>query len=227
MKIGEKKDVNVRFPDNYQAEALKGKDAVFAITLNSLQGRELPEVDDEFIKNATGSETLDAYKAKVRERLEAQAKRRSTDDTENSILNAVAATAEAEIPQAMIDREIDGLIQKFEVQLMYQGLKLQDYLDFLKVTMADFRKNYEDQAKKNVLNQLVIAKIIKDEKIEATEEEVDEKVAEQAASVDKTPEEYKKGMDPRQFDYIRSDIIITKLFDFLKANNEMYTEENA
>ena len=227
MKIGEKKDVNVRFPDNYQAEALKGKDAVFAVTLNSLQGRELPEVDDEFIKNATGSETLDAYKAKVRERLEAQAKRRSTDDTENSILNAVAATAEAEIPQAMIDREIDGLIQKFEVQLMYQGLKLQDYLDFLKVTMADFRKNYEDQAKKNVLNQLVIAKIIKDEKIEATEEEVDEKVAEQAASVDKTPEEYKKGMDPRQFDYIRSDIIITKLFDFLKANNEMYTEENA
>ena len=142
-------------------------------------------------------------------------------------MNAVAATAEAEIPQAMIDREIDGLIQKFEVQLMYQGLKLQDYLDFLKVTMADFRKNYEDQAKKNVLNQLVIAKIIKDEKIEATEEEVDEKVAEQAASVDKTPEEYKKGMDPRQFDYIRSDIIITKLFDFLKANNEMYTEENA
>ena len=208
------------------AEALKGKDAVFAVTLNSLQGRELPEVDDEFIKNATGSETLDAYKAKVRERLEAQAKRRSTDDTENSILNAVAATAEAEIPQAMIDREIDGLIQKFEVQLMYQGLKLQDYLDFLKVTMADFRKNYEDQAKKNVLNQLVIAKIIKDEKIEATEEEVDEKVAEQAASVDKTPEEYRKGMDPRQFDYIRSDIIITKLFDFLKANNEMYTEEN-
>ena len=126
----------------------------------------------------------------------------------------------------MIDREIDGLVQKFEYQLMYQGLKLQDYLDFIKVSKEDFRKNYEEQAKKNVLNQLIISQIIKDEKIEATAEEVDAKVAEQAASVDKSAEEYKKSMDPRQFDYIKSDIIITKLFDFLKANNEMDREEN-
>ena len=92
--------------------------------------------------------------------------------------------------------------------------------------MSEFRKNYEDQARKNVLNQLIISKIIKDEKIEATDEEVEEKVAEQAASVDKSAEEYKKTMDPRQYDYIRSDIIVTKLFAFLKANNEMYIEEN-
>ena len=125
----------------------------------------------------------------------------------------------------MIEREIDGLVQKFEYQLMYQGLKLQDYLEFLKVSVADFRKNYEEQAKKNVLNQLIISQIIKEENLEATEEEVDAKVAEQAASVEKTTEEYKKNMDPRQFDYIRSDIVITKLFSFLKANNEMYVEE--
>ena len=108
---------------------------------------------------------------------------------------------------------------------MYQGLKLQDYLDFLKVSLADFRKNYEEQAKKNVLNQLVISQLIKDENIQATDEEVDAKVAEQAASVGKETEEYKKNMDPRQFDYIRNDIIITKLFAFLKENNEMYVEE--
>lgn len=226
MKIGEKKDVNVKFPDNYQAEALKGKDAVFTVTLNSLQGRELPELDDAFIKDATGSETVADYRAKVKERLEKQAERNSTDATENSILDAIAATAEAEIPQAMIDREVDSLLQKFEYQLMYQGLKLQDYLDFIKVPLSEFRKNYEDQARKNVLNQLIISKIIKDEKIEATDEEVEEKVAEQAASVDKSAEEYKKTMDPRQYDYIRSDIIVTKLFAFLKANNEMYIEEN-
>ena len=154
-----------------------------------------------------------------------QADRRANDATENSILEAIAANAEVEIPQAMIEREIDGLVQKFEYQLMYQGMKLQDYLDFLKVTVADFRKNYEEQAKKNVLHQLIISHIIKEEKIEATEEEVDAKVAEQAASVEKTAEEYKKNMDPRQFDYIRSDIIITKLFNFLKENNEMYKED--
>ena len=226
MNIGDKKDVNVKFPENYQAESLKGKDAVFAVKLNSIKGKELPELTDAFIKDATGSETIEEYKQKTRERLQKQADKNALDATENSILEAISATAEAEIPQAMIEREIDGLVQKFEYQLMYQGLKLQDYLDFIKVSKEDFRKNYEEQAKKNVLNQLIISQIIKDEKIEATAEEVDAKVAEQAASVDKSAEEYKKSMDPRQFDYIKSDIIITKLFDFLKANNEMYREEN-
>ncbi len=225
MNVGESKDVNVTFPENYQAEALKGKAAVFAVKLNKLQAKELPELTDEFIKDATGSATVEEYKVKAKERLQAQADKRATDATENSILEAIAANTEAEIPQAMIEREIDGLVKKFEYQLMYQGLKLQDYLEFLKVTEADFRKNYEEQAKKNVMNQLIISQIIKEENVEATEEEVDAKIAEQAASVEKTAEEYKKNMDPRQVEYIRSDIIITKLFDLLKANNEMYVEE--
>ncbi len=225
MNIGETKDINVTFPENYQAENLKGKAAVFAVKLNALKAKELPELTDEFIKEATGNETVEAYKAKATERLQQQADRRANDATENSILEAIAANAEAEIPQAMIEKEVDGLVQKFEYQLMYQGLKLQDYLDFLKISVADFRKNYDELAKKNVLNQLIISQIIKEENLEATEEEVDAKVAEQAASVEKTTEEYKKNMDPRQFDYIRSDIVITKLFSFLKANNEMYVEE--
>ncbi len=225
MNIGESKDVNVTFPENYQAENLKGKAAVFAVKLNKLQGKELPEITDEFIKEATGSETVEEYKAKTKERLQQQAERRANDATENSILEAIAANTEVEIPQAMIEREIDGLVQKFEYQLMYQGLKLEDYLNFLKTTMADFRKNYEEQAKKNVTNQLIISKLIEEEKVEATEEEVDAKVAEQAASVNKTAEEYKKNMDPRQFDYIRSDIVVTKLFQLLKDNNEMYVED--
>ncbi len=225
MNVGESKDVNVTFPENYQAEALKGKAAVFAVKLNKLQGKELPEVTDEFIKEATGSETVEEYKAKTKERLQQQADRRANDATENSILEAIAANTEVEIPQAMIEREIDGLVQKFEYQLMYQGLKLQDYLDFLKVTAADFRKNYEEQAKKNVMSQLIISHIIKEEKVEATDEEVEAKVAEQAASVGKTAEEYKKNMDPRQFDYISSDIVLTKLFKLLKENNEMYKED--
>ncbi len=225
MNVGETKDVNVTFPENYQAEALKGKAAVFAVTLHKIQGKELPELTDEFIKEATGSETIEEYKTKTRERLQQQADRRANDATENSILEAIAANTEVEIPDAMIEREIDGLVQKFEYQLMYQGLKLQDYLDFLKVSAEDFRKNYAEQAKKNVMSQLIISQLIKEEGVEATEEEVDAKVAEQAASVGKEAADYKKTMDPRQFDYIRSDIVITKLFEILKASNEMYVEE--
>ena len=224
MNIGETKDVNVTFPENYQAEALRGKAAVFAVKLNALQAKELPELTDEFIKDATGTATVEEYKAKTMERLQKQADRRANDATENSILEAIAANAEAEIPQAMIESEINGLVQKFEYQLMYQGLKLQDYLEFLKISVADFRKNYEEQAKKNVMSQLIISQIIKEEKIEATEEEINAKIAEQAASVGKEAEEYKKTMDPRQFNYIASDIVITKLFNFLKANNEMVKE---
>ena len=96
----------------------------------------------------------------------------------------------------------------------------------MKVTEADFRKNYQDQAEKNVKHQLIIAQIIDEQKIDATTEEVEEKIAAQAASVDKSAEDYKKTMDPRQIDYLKNDIIITKLFDFLKANNEMYVEES-
>ena len=225
MNVGESKDINVTFPENYQAENLKGKAAVFAVKLNSLTGKELPELNDEFIKEATGSETVEAYKEKVKERLTVQAERRSNDATENSILDAIAANAKAEIPQAMIEREIDGLVQKFEYQLMYQGLKLEDYLNFLKVTMSDFRKNYEEQAKKNVMNQLIISKIIEAEKIEANEADVEAQIAKQAESVEKSVEEYKKNMDPRQIEYIRSDLVITNLFKFLKENNEMYVEE--
>ena len=225
MNIGDVKDVNVTFPENYQAEALKGKAAVFAVTLNALQAKELPELTDEFVKDATGSATVEEYKEKVTARLQVQADRRANDATENSILEAIAANTEVEIPQAMIEKEIDNLLQKFEYQLMYQGLKLQDYLDFIKTTVADFRKNYVEQATKNVTSQLIISQIIKNEKIEATEEEINAKVAEQAASVGKETEEYKKNMDPRQFDYIASDIVITKLFNFLKANNEMYKED--
>ena len=226
MNVGEQKDVNVTFPENYQAAELKGKAAVFAVKLNGLKAKELPEVTDEFIKDATGSETLEAWREKTKQNLQVQADRRANDATENSILEAIAANTEVEIPQAMIEREVDSLIKKFEYQLMYQGLKLQDYLDFLKVTLADFRKNYEEQAKKNVKSQLIISELIKVEKIEATEEEIDAKIAADAASVEKSVEEYKANMDPRQVDYIRNDIVITKLFDFLKANNEMYVEES-
>ena len=226
MYIGDKKDVNVTFPEEYQAVELKGKAAVFAVTLHKIQAKVLPELTDEFVKGATGDETIAAYKEKTAARLQENLDRRANDATENSILDAIAANTEVEIPQAMLDREIDGLVKRFEYQLMYQGLKLADYLSFLKVSEADFRKNYEAQAEKNVKNQLIIAHIIDAEKIEATTEEVDAKIAEQAASVEKSAEDYKKTMDPRQIDYLRNDVIITKLFDFLKANNEMYVEES-
>ena len=221
MAIGEEKDIVVKFPEDYQAENLRGKDATFAIKLNAIKGKELPELTDEYVKKHTGSKTLADYKAKVKERLEKQAEANGRDQTENSILEAISKTAEVELPQAMIESEIDVIVQNFSNRLMYQGLKLEDYIKYMGQTMEQFRAQFAEQAKARVISQLVIEKIIKDENIVATDEEVDEKVAAQAKEVEKDVEEYKKTIDPRQLSYIRNDIIITKLFDFLAANNNL------
>ena len=221
MNIGEDRDITVHFPADYQAENLRDKDAVFAIHLNSIKGKELPGLTDEYVKKHTGSETVADYTAKVKERLEKQAQSRGRDETENAIVEAICKTAECEIPQAMIESEIDRMVQDFSYRLMYQGLKLEDYIKYMGQTMPQFRAQFSEQAKTRVLSQLVIEKIVREEKITATQEEIDAKIAEQAASVGKTAEEYKKNIDPRQQEYITNDIVITKLFTFLEENNNM------
>ncbi|MDE6790141.1 MAG: trigger factor, partial [Clostridia bacterium] len=221
MKIGEERDIKVTFPADYQADNLKGKEATFHIKLHAIKGKELPELTDEYVKKHAGSETVAAYMARVKERLENKAKNDSRDQTENSILQAICATCECEIPQAMIDSEVDNIVQDFAQRLAYQGLQLKDYIEYMGQTMEQFRAQFTEQARNRVLTQLVIEKIIKDENITATQEEIEAKIAEQAASVEKSVDDYKKTLDSRRMEYIANDIVITKLFEFLSANNKL------
>ena len=224
MQIGEKKDVSVTFPEDYQAENLRGKPAVFTVTLHALTGKKLPDLDEAFAKKM-GSDSVEAYTAKVRERLEKNAASRSTNETENAILSEIAKTSSADIPDAMVDAEEERSLQRVEYNLMYQGIKLEDYLSYIGTTREEYKKQFETDARAAVLRQLVLEKIIEVESISATEEEIEEKIAEQARSVGKEPEEYKKTMDPRQRSYIENDLKVTKAFDFLMANNEMVKTE--
>ena len=224
MKAGDERDIKVKFPEDYQAADLKGKEAVFSIKLHSIKAKKYPELTDEFVKANAGCETVEEYKNKCRERLERQAASKSLNETENSIIKAVCATAKAEIPDAMIESEIDKMVQDFSYRLMYQGIKLEEYLQYMQTTMEQFRSQFKANAAERVMSTLVIDKIVRTEKIKAEAEEVEAKIEEQAKSVGKTAEEYKKSMDPRQREYIESDIVITKLFDFLKANNELYAD---
>ena len=224
MKVGDERDIKVKFPEDYQAADLKGKEAVFSIKLHSVKAKKYPELTDEFVKANAGCETVEEYKNKCRERLERQAASKSLNETENSIIKAICATAKAEIPDAMIESEIDKMVQDFSYRLMYQGIKLEEYLQYMQTTMEQFRSQFKANAAERVMSTLVIDKIVRTEKIKAEAEEVEAKIEEQAKSVGKTAEEYKKNMDPRQREYIESDIVITKLFDFLKANNELYAD---
>ena len=219
MNIGEDRDINVKFPDDYGAEELKGKDAVFAIKLHEIKKKELPEVNDDFIKEAVGAESVDAYKAETKERLEKQNADRAERELEDEILKKITAESKMEIPEALIENQTERMVQDFAYRLSYQGLKFEDYLKYTGKTIDDVKKDYREQAEEMVKSQLVIDKIITVEDIKATEEEIEERVKEMAEKQGKKVPDIKKAMGSRQMDYIENDIIIKKLFDILKKNN--------
>lgn len=219
MNIGEDRDINVKFPEEYHAENLKGKDAVFAIKLHGIKKKELPEVNDEFIKDAVGAESVEAYKTEVRERLEKQNADRAERELEDEIVKKITETAEVEIPDALVEGQIDRMVQEMSYRLSYQGLKLEDYLKYLGKSMEDYRKEYKEQAESIVKSQLVIEQIIETEKIEATDADVEAKVEEMAKAQGKEVPDIKKNMAARQLDYVKNEIVIKKLFDTLKSVN--------
>ena len=219
MNIGETKDITVKFPDDYGADELKGKEAVFTVTLHEIKEKKLPELTDEFVKDKTGSETVDAYKASVKEKLEKANAQRAEREIEDKIIKAITDKSEVEIPDSLVEREIDNMVQQASYRLMYQGLKFEDYLKYTNQTMEAYREGLKDSAKDHVKTQLVIDKILTDEKIEATKEDIDAKIAEQAQSVGKDAEEYAKTVSDKQRGYIENGVVIDKLFKFLKENN--------
>ena len=221
MNVGEEKDITVKFPDDYGVESLKGKEAVFHIVLHEIKVKELPEITDAFIKEATGSETVEAYKEETKKKLTESNEKRAERELENKMVEFITDASEVEIPEALVENQIDNMVKETEYRMSYQGLKLEDFLKYTHQTMAEYRKGYKDQAKKTVKQQLVIDAIIKAENIVATDDEVKERVTEmykkQGREVPETVENSETSA--RQFDYFREDIVINKLFDMLKKEN--------
>ncbi|MBR1984048.1 MAG: trigger factor [Clostridia bacterium] len=224
MKIGEERDINVKFPKDYGAAELADKDAVFAIKLHEIKKKELPELNDDFIKESTGVATLEEYKKETKARLQKQNDDRADREIEDEIINKITENATMEIPDALIENQIDRMVQEMEYRMSYQGLKLADHLKYLNKTMEEYRGEFKEQAEKTVRSQLVIDKVLEVEKIEATDDEVEERVKEMAEKQGKKVPDVKKNINARQLDYIKNEIIIKKLFEFLKANNVIEKE---
>ncbi len=221
MNIGDEKDINVKFPDNYGAEELKGKDAVFTVKLHEIKVKELPEVNDEFIKEATGEESVDAFKKATKAKLKEANDKRAKAETEDKIIETIASSSTVEIPDAMVERQIDAIVQDMEYRMMYQGLRLEDFLKYSNQTMQDYRNSFRENAEKQVKIQLVVEKIIKTENITVDQAEIDEKIKEQAKNMGKEFEEYKNSMNERQIAYFENNALIEKMFAFLTANNKI------
>ena len=191
MKIDEEKDINVKFPEEYFSEELKGKDATFKVKLHEIKKKELPELNHDFAKDASEFDTLEEIKASIKEKLEEENKNKAKYETEDAAIKAVTDYAEVEIPSGMIETEIDNMVKDMESRLSYQGIALNQYLQMIGKTMEDFRKENEEQAKVSVKTRLTLEAIVKAENIEASEEDINKKVEEMANIYGKSVEELK------------------------------------
>ena len=216
MKIDEEKDINVKFPEDYFSENLKGKDAVFKVKLHEIKKKELPKLDDEFAKDVSEFDTLKELKESIKQKIDEENKTKAKYEMQDAAVKAVCDAVEIDIPSGMIETEVDNMVREIEQRLSYQGMKLENYLHMIGKTNEEFRKEYEEQAKTSVKNRLVIEAIIKAEKIEPDELTVEEKIKEMAEMYGQKEEQLKQNEGFVQ--YIKESLKSEKAVEFIVEN---------
>lgn len=218
MKIGEEKDLQVKFPDEYHAEELKGKDAVFHVKVNGIQATEMPELDDDFAADVSDFDTFEAYKANIVKELTERAEKNYDIAVENALVEKAVDNATVDIPEAMIEDQVNYMIRDMQMRMAYQGLKLEDYMKYTGQTIDDIKGMYKAEAEKRVKMELVLEAIRDVQKIEANEEEVEAQIKEQAESMGRDVEEFKASLNDEQKDYLKDSAAIQKVVALLKKN---------
>ena len=191
MKIEEEKDIKVKFPEEYHAADLAGKDAVFKVKLHEIKEKELPKIDDDFAKDVSEFDTLKELKNSIKEKLEKENEQRAKTEIEEAAIEQVSQKTKIDIPSGMIETETDNILRDLETRLSYQGMTLEQYLSFMQKTKDEVKKEYADQAEKTVKTRLVLEAIVKEENIEADQVKVDEKIEEMAKVYGRKAEELK------------------------------------
>lgn len=221
MKVGDEKDINVTFPANYHEKSLAGKPAVFKVTVQKLERKELPEINDEFASNVSEFETLEDYKKDIQKRLGERLEKEKERKVENDLIEQVVKGSEVEIPETLIEKQLDIFMRDMEMRMSYQGIRLEDYLQYVGTTVEAMREERKEQAKETVKTRLVLEELVKKENMTVTEAELDKFLAETAEKYKKSVEDYKKSLDDRTIAYYQNDILMKKLLDFLKTNNNI------
>ena len=219
--VGEEKDVNVTFPENYHEKSLAGKKAVFKVVVQKIEKKEIPEITDEFAANVSEFENLEDYKKDIEKRLSQKLEQEKERKVENDLLEKIVEASKVEIPEILVERQLDIFIRDLETRLSFQGLKLEEYLDYVGTNVSDLRKERREQAEQTVKTRLVLEALVKKENMVVSEEELDSALKETAERYKKTVEEYKKSLDDRTIAYYQNDILMKKLLDFLKSNNNI------
>lgn len=191
-KIGEERDVNVKFPEEYHAKELAGKDATFKCTIRSIKTKELPAIDDELAKKVSKFETLDELKADIRKNLEENAERMAENDQKSAAIEMATNNITVDIPAVMIDNRVTAMIQEMAMRLEQQGMKLEQYLQYAGTDIAKLREQYRETAEKNVKTDLMLEEVAKAEDIKVEAKDLDEEVAAMAAAYGATPQQVQK-----------------------------------
>lgn len=219
MAAGEEKDIEVTFPEEYHAENLAGKKAVFAVKVNGIQVKELPALDDEFAKDVSEYDTLEALREAKRKELLEQAEKNAKIEKENDVVRKAVENATVELPEAMVERQIDSFLQDMGYRLQMQGISLEDYLKYTNTELSALREQYRADAALRVKSQLVLEAISKAEAIEATPEEISDKVAEYAKQFgNMTLEDFEKNLREDDRQYFADQVVVEKTLALLVEN---------
>lgn len=210
--VGEEFDVNVTFPDDYQSDDLKGKPAVFKCKVNEIKAKEMPELDDDFVKDVSDKDTVDELKAEIKENLEKQNKETADEECESEIMNRMLEKMTAEIPQVMYERQIDQIVRDWEA---HTRININDYLKYTGLTKAQFRANFKDAAKRQVELRLALEKIADLENIEISSDDVEKEYATLAEDYKMDVENVKSAISEKT---LITDLKIEKALDFVKDN---------
>ena len=216
MKIDEDRDITVTFPEEYPAKELAGKESIFKIKLHEIKKKELPEINDEFAKDASEFETLADWKKSIKEKKEKENASKAKFEMEEAAIEEVCKKAEVEIPSGMIETQIDHMEEDISGRLSYQGMNLDQYLQMIGKTKQEFRDENKEQAEKQVKTNLVLEAITADAKIEVTEEEIEAKIKEMAEMYGQKEEEVKN--NPQLRNYVEGTLKTEKTIHYIVDN---------
>ena len=215
VKAGESKDVVVTFPEEYQAKELAGKEAIFKCKVHEVKFEELPELDDEFAKDVSEFDTLAELRDDARARILESAKLQCENEAKDKVIAQVYEKNKVEAPATMVADEMDRMIQELEQQMRYQGMNIQQYLQFTGSTLDDFRKEIKPEAEKRVATRIVLRSIGDVENVEVTDEDMDKELQRMSEAYNTDPENIKKMLGEENLAFFRKDIALTKVMDML------------
>lgn len=221
LNIGEEKDVTVTFPEEYHAEDLAGKEAVFHVKLHSIQEELRPELDDEFAADVSEFTTFKEYKESIAAEMTDIIEKNADVEVENNLIQLIVDASDCDIPPRMIESEIDQQVRNMQLRMAYQGLKYEDYLKYTGMTEQNVRDMFTADAKNSVKTQLVIESIRKQENIEAKDQDAEEEVARRAAETGREVEEYRASLSEHQMEHFIELAAIRKVIDLIKANADI------